>query len=114
MSERDDFLANIRGALGRSAPIEAPVSEVPHSAGPLDELERRAELVRELISRDADNLMSILARVAETSGWKVTRVPDARAAGDYVSGGGARDRGAVAGLFAPSHSALRSAPGCAL
>ena len=84
MSERDDFLANIRGALGRSAPIEAPVSEVPHSAGPLDELERRAELVRELISRDADNLMSILARVAETSGWKVTRVPDARAAGDYV------------------------------
>ena len=84
MSERDDFLANIRGALGRSAPIEAPVSEVPHSAGPLDELERRAELVRELIARDADNLMSVLARVAETSGWKVTRVPDARAAGDYV------------------------------
>ncbi len=84
MSERDDFLANIRGALGRSAPIKAPVSEVPHSAGPPDELERRVELVRELISRDADNLMSVLARVAVTSGWNVTRVPDARAAGDYV------------------------------
>ena len=84
MSERDDFLANIRGALGRSAPLDAPVSEVPHSAGPPDELDRRVELVRELISRDADNLMSILARVAVTSGWNVTRVPDARAAGDYV------------------------------
>ena len=64
--------------------MDAPVSEVPHSAGPPDELERRAETVRELISRDADNLMSVLARVAETSGWKVTRVPDAQAAGDYV------------------------------
>ena len=84
MSERDDFLANIRGALGRSTPPEAPVSEAPHSAGPPDELDRRVEMVRELISRDADNLMSVLARVAETSGWKVARVPDAQAAGDYV------------------------------
>lgn len=84
MSERDDFLANIRGALGRSAPLEAPVSEAPHSAGPPEELDRRVEMVRELISRDADNLMSILARVAQTSGWNVTRVPDAQAAGDYI------------------------------
>ena len=84
MSERDDFLANIRGALGRSTPLEAPVSETPHSAGPPDELDRRVEMVRELISRDADNLMSVLARVAQTSGWKVARVPDAQAAGDYV------------------------------
>ena len=84
MSERDDFLANIRGALGRSAPLDAPVSEVPYSVGPPDELDRRVEMVRELISRDADNLMSVLARVAETSNWKVARVPDAQAAGDYV------------------------------
>ena len=84
MSERDDFLANIRGALGRSTPLEAPVSEVPHSAGPPDELEERVRKVRELISRDADNLMSVLARVAETSGWKVARVADAQAAGDYI------------------------------
>lgn len=84
MSERDDFLANIRGALGRSTPLEAPVSEAPHSAGPPDELDERIRKVRELISRDADNLMSVLARVAQTSGWKVARVPDARAAGDYI------------------------------
>ena len=84
MSERDDFLANIRGALGRSTPLEAPMSEAPHSAGPPGELDRRVEMARELISRDADNLMSVLARVAQTSGWKVTRVPDAQAAGDYV------------------------------
>ena len=84
MSERDDFLANIRGALGRSTPLEAPVSEAPHSAGPRDELDERVSKVRELITRDADNLMSVLARVAETSGWKVARVADAQSAGDYV------------------------------
>ena len=86
MSERDDFLANIRGSLGRSAPLDAPVSDAPHSAGPPGELDARVEAVRELISRDADNLMSVLARVAETSGWKVARVADARAAGEYVLG----------------------------
>ena len=58
MSDRDDFLANIRGALGRSAPLDAPVSEVPHSAGLPDELDRRVDVVQELMSRDADNLMS--------------------------------------------------------
>ena len=84
MSERDDFLANIRGALGRSEPLEAPVSEAPYSAGPPDQLDERVRKVRELISRDADNLMSVLARVAETSGWNVARVPDAQAAGDYI------------------------------
>ena len=84
MTERDDFLANIRGALGRSAPLDAPVSPTPHSIGPADELERRVDFVRELISRDADNLMSILARVASGSGWNVVRVPDAGAAGDYI------------------------------
>ncbi len=84
MSGRDDFLANIRGALGRSAPLDSPVSEAPHAVGPPGELDSRVETVRQLMSRDADNLMSILARVAETSGWNVARVADARAAGDYV------------------------------
>ena len=84
MSDRDDFLANIRGALGRTAPLDAPVTAVPHSAGPPDELDERVEKVRELISRDADNLMSVLARVAVTSGWNVKRVDDAEAAGDYI------------------------------
>ena len=84
MSDRDDFLANIRGALGRSAPLDAPVSEVPHSAGLPDELDRRVDVVQELMSRDADNLMSILARVAVTSGWNVAQVDSPQAAGDYV------------------------------
>ncbi len=84
MNDRDDFLANIRGALGRTAPLEAPASKVPHSAGPPDELDERVGRVRELISRDADNLMSVLARVAVTSGWNVKRVDSAEAAGDYI------------------------------
>ena len=84
MSERDDFLANVRGALGRTEPLNAPVSSAPYSAGPLDDLEGRVEKTTELISRDADNLMSILVRVAETSGWKASRVADAREAGDYI------------------------------
>ncbi len=84
MSDRDDFLANIRGALGRDVPLDAPVSEVPHSAGLPDELDRRVEVVRELMSRDADNLMSILACVAVTSGWNVAQVDSPEAAGDYV------------------------------
>ena len=84
MSDRDDFLANIRGALGRTAPLDAPVSQVPHSAGPPDELDERVGRVRELISRDADNLMSVLVRVAVTSGWNVKRVDSAEAAGDYI------------------------------
>ena len=84
MSDRDDFLANIRGALGRAAPLDAPVSEVPHSVGLPDELARRVEVVQELMSRDADNLMSILARVAVTSGWNVAQVDSPQAAGDYV------------------------------
>ncbi|MCY4654639.1 MAG: hypothetical protein OXC95_15920, partial [Dehalococcoidia bacterium] len=84
MSDRDDFLSNIRGALGRSAPLAAPVSEIPHSAGPPGDLDERVARVRELISRDADNLMSVLARVAVTSGWNVRRVDSAEAAGDYI------------------------------
>ena len=84
MNDRDDFLANIRGALGRRAPLDAPVSAVPHSHGPPGELNERVARVRELISRDADNLMSVLARVAVTSGWNVERVDSAEAAGDYI------------------------------
>ena len=84
MSDRDDFLSNIRGALGRSAPLDAPVSAVPHSHGPPGELNERVGRVRELIARDADNLMSVLARVAVTSGWNVKRVGSAEAAGDYI------------------------------
>ncbi len=84
MSDREDFLANISKALGRAAPPAAPLSEPPTALGPPDELRRRVEFVRELMSRDSDNLMSILARVAETSGWNVARVEDARAAGDYI------------------------------
>ncbi len=109
MSDRDDFLANIRGALGRTKPLDTPRSAVPHSAGPPDELGRRVQETRELISRDADNLMSVLARVAQTSGWNVARVPDAQAAGDYVLQV-ARDmeaRSLVYSLHSPVRSALR-------
>ena len=108
MSERDDFLANIRGALGRRPSRFDPAAAAPHSAGPPDELDSRVEETLELISRDADNLMSVLARVAQTSGWNVAQVSDAQAAGDYILQV-ARDmeaRSLVYSLHAPVRSSL--------
>ena len=84
MTQREPFLSNLRAALGRSEPLEAPLSAPPNAVGPPNELTDRAEAVREMITADAGNLMSVLDSVARTSGWNVVRAPDARAAGEYI------------------------------
>ena len=83
MSDREAFLRTIRDSLGRrqGTGLNSPA---PTSAGPPDELERRARKASEIASRDADNLFDILSNVAAGAGWNVARVPDARAAGEYI------------------------------
>ena len=83
MSDREAFLQTIRGALGRRQD-SGLASEAPTSAGPLDELEDRARSASEIASKDADNLFDVLANVAAGAGWNVARVPDPRAAGEYI------------------------------
>ena len=82
MSDRDAFLQTIRGALGRQD--SGLASDAPTSAGPLDELEGRARRASEIASREADNLFDVLSNVAAGAGWNVARVPDPRAAGEYI------------------------------
>ena len=110
MSQRDDFLANIRGALGRRPARFDPAAAAPHSAGPPDELGQRVQETLQLISRDADNLMSVLARVAETS--RLERRPGPRCAVSrrLHPRSRQRDRGSLARLFAPLRSPFRLAP----
>ena len=84
MNQQDRFLDRIRGALGRSEPLRAPRGEVPTALGPSPDLGERADYVAELAQRDADNLMGILARAAETAGWNVQRVNTPVEAGRYV------------------------------
>ena len=79
MSDREDFLQTIRGALGRRD--SGLTSDAPASAGPLDELEERARIASEIAIQDADNLFDALSNVAAGAGWNVARAPDARAAG---------------------------------
>ena len=83
-TNRDDFLKRISQGLGRDAPPSAPVSSAPPTLGPADELDDRVRQVAELMQRDADNLMDVLARTAETSNWNVARVSDVREAGRYA------------------------------
>lgn len=81
---RDDFLKRISQGLGRDAPPSAPVSASPPTLGPPEELHDRVRHVAELMGRDSDNLMNVLARTAEASNWNVVRVADAREAGLYA------------------------------
>ena len=83
MSDREAFLQTIRGALGRRQD-SGLASDAPTSAGPLDELEDRARSASEIASKDADNLFDVLSNVAAGAGWNVARVPDPRAAGEYI------------------------------
>ena len=84
MTNREDFLKRISQGLGRDAPPSAPVSRAPTTLGPDAELDARVRQVAELMERDADNLMDVLARTAETSNWNVVRVADVQEAGRYA------------------------------
>ena len=84
MTGRDAFLSKVREALGRTERLDAPTSEPPYSIGHEDDLARRVEFVQRLVTRDADNLLSVLATSAESAGWNVARVASVDEAGDYI------------------------------
>ncbi len=84
MNERTEFLARIRGALGRSDPLRAPTAEAPSAQGPTRELTARVEAAQVLADTDASNLLDAMAVSGKASGWNVARVADIREAGRYV------------------------------
>ena len=78
----DDFLAMVRGALGRedAAPVEpyAPLSD------DLAALESQAEAVRERIAGELPGLVTRMADTAALRGWNVARCGGVEDALDYV------------------------------
>ena len=84
MNERAEFLERIRGALGRSEPLRAPITEPPTAQGSFDDLAARIEAAEVLADSNADELMSALAVAGEAAGCIVARVSDAGEAGRYV------------------------------
>ena len=112
MNERVEFLERIRGALGRTAPLRSPTTEVPSAQGSAADLKARVEAVQETAATDADRLMDDLAVTGKASGWVVTRVGDAQEAGQYLLDV-ARDleaRSAVHSLHRVVRDALRGEP----
>ena len=112
MNERAEFLARIRGALGRTDPLRSPTTEAPSAQGRAVELTARVEAVQAAAETDADRLMDDLAVTAEASGWIVSRVSVAQEAGQYLLDV-SRDleaRSAVHSLHRAVRDALRGEP----
>ena len=84
MNERTEFLARIRGALGRSETLRAPTTDPPSAQGHTRELTARVEAAQVLADADASNLLDAMAVSAKASGWNVARVADIQEAGRYV------------------------------
>ena len=85
MSERSEFMARIRSALGRSKASRP--SQIPSdTALSLDatDVSRRAWAVLEEASERSAELMADLESSASTAGWKVARAGSPEAAAAYV------------------------------
>ena len=85
MNERDQFLGNVRRALGRTAG-SAPVSGQEATAYTNDapSVERRAQAVLDDAEARGDQLLSSLERSAHEAGWKVVRASSVEKAAHYV------------------------------
>ena len=109
MSERDDFFANVRRALGRgSAAHEGPAPDLATLVPGQDAVGARARAIREHIEAEAEPLLVRLAESAERAGWGVARFGSLDAAREHVTG---IARSAEASLIVrSSHPALAEAP----
>ena len=105
ISARDEFLDNVRRALGRG-----PGPPVVADGGPsafaedVEAVDARARSAREIADADADGLMSELQSSADQAGWHVTRVASVLEAGAYVEGLARRHE--VRSLMRSAHGVL--------
>ena len=86
MSERDRFLATVRGALGHDAagvPVQAP--EATGMSLDATSVSERARAILDDAEARGDELLSVLERTAGTSGWVVARAATPEDAADYVA-----------------------------
>ena len=85
MNNRDEFLQNVRRALGHTSGTSSvsPSKEtaLSHDAA---SVESRAKSVRQQAQADSDNLMAQLQESAIKAGWKVARVASAQEVAQYV------------------------------
>ena len=85
ISARDEFLGNVRRALGRGPGASAAADGGPSAfAEDVEAVADRARSAREIANVDADRLMSELQSSADQAGWHVTRVASVLEAGVYV------------------------------
>ena len=85
MNPRDEFLQNVRSALGRTPATASPeaIEAVPFSPDP-ESLDERADAVRREAAANADELMSRLQQTAESAGWTVAVSASADEAARYI------------------------------
>ncbi len=109
MTERDDFFANIRRALGRGADEhEGTAPDLATLVPGQDAVGARARAIREHIEAEAEPLLVRLAESAERAGWGVARFGSLDAAREHVTG---IARSAEASLIVrSSHPALAEGP----
>ena len=109
MTERDDFFANVRRALGRGADAhEGPAPDLATLVPERDAVGARARAIREHIEAEAEPLLVRLAESAERAGWGVARFGSLDAAREHVTGI-ARSAGASL-IVRSNHAALAEGP----
>ena len=89
MAARDEFLENVRRALGRSPGAPSPDSPSPSKEGTgffdgPESVAARAEAIARQVEANADALMGMLQESGEQAGWKVARVATTGDAAQYV------------------------------
>ena len=84
---RDEFLDNIRRALGRGPGASAPPDRDASTAlfDDAQAVEARARSVKEEAGSSADELAARLQETAAEAGWKVARVASGQEAADYIA-----------------------------
>jgi L-lactate utilization protein LutC len=86
MSNREDFLENVRRSLGRSEKSPAPPINETALFDSVETVKARAVAAEERSAGEAVGLMSTLRETAERVGWKVRRVASHEEAAEHVMG----------------------------